>query len=103
MTHIQGLKNPGITERVAVVIHFLEMGTAEALPISHITDVSFHVGSSMSKDKVKHMVFSSSLYIAEWTFSGIGHGICNRNSVKLFFHLIILRAIALEKVNKFKE
>ena len=60
---------------VAIVKHFFEMCTAEALLIGHIAYVSLHVRGTMTKYKIHDVILSAFFYIAEGAFAGIVKGV----------------------------
>lgn len=51
------------------------MCAAESFPVCHVADIGFHVGGTMSEDEIHHVFFGFLFNIAEWTFSGICHGV----------------------------
>ena len=81
------LENPCVAECVAVVEHFLEMRAAEACLVGHLADVSLHVGSTASEDKVQKVMLNASLDEAERTFVIGIYGIIQGDGIKLLFHI----------------
>ena len=48
------------------------MCAAETFAIRHVTDVCFHIGSTVSEDEIHHMLLGFALHVAEWAFACIG-------------------------------
>ena len=64
----EGSDNESIAKGVAVVKHFLEMGTAKARLIGIFADVAFHVGGTVAQDKIQSVSLQFAFYEAERAF-----------------------------------
>ena len=75
------LKDQGIAESVAIVEHFFHMFSAKSRLVCLVTDVTFHVGGTVSQNKVEGVLLQFPLYEAEWAFVIGVYGIIKRDGI----------------------
>ena len=75
------LKDQGIAESVAIVEHFFHMFSAKSRLVCLVTDVTFHVGGTVSQNKVEGVLLQFTFYKAEWAFVIGVYGIIKRDGI----------------------
>ena len=76
-----GLEDQSVAEGVAVVEHFFHMFSAKSRLVCLVTDVTFHVGGTVSQNKVEGVLLQFPLYEAEWAFVIGVYGIIKRDGI----------------------
>ncbi len=84
--HIMGLQDPGVTKRIAVVEHFLEMRPAEAGVVGLLADIALHIGGTGTEDEIQQILFHIAFDEAERAFVAGVHGVVQRDGVQFLFH-----------------
>ena len=80
------LHNPGVAQCVAVIVHLLKMGSAEAGIVGFFANIAFHICGSASQDEIHQVLLDGALYKAHGTFVVCIDSIIYRYGVKFFFH-----------------
>ena len=78
---VMGFQDPGVSQRIPVVEHFLKMGAAEAGPVRHVADIGFHVGSAASQNKIQQILFDAALNVTERTFVSCVHRVVQGDGI----------------------
>ena len=78
---IMGLQNPAISQRVAIIEHFLVVHAAEAGFVGGLPGIAFHIGCAGAENIVHDILLHISFDKAEGTFVLRIHGIVERDGV----------------------
>ena len=76
-----GFQNPGITQSIPIVKHFLEMGATHTLSVCCIPHITFHVGGTGTQHKIQHILLQFTLDHAEGTLVSFIDCIIQRNGI----------------------